>query len=93
MQDKVLRNVMIEGDSQFFFTVILTSGRLPDFNQYQYALLFSKMIIKTGCERLKSQGAMFSRASHGLGCALFTVFKDLFSAWADAQIAALKGKV
>ena len=50
-------------------------------------------MIKTVCESLQAQGAKFNTASHGLGYALFAVFEEVFNACADAQMAALKGKV
>ena len=50
-------------------------------------------MIKTGCDSLKAEGKSFNTASHGLGYALIDVFEDIFSACADAQMTALKGKI
>ena len=50
-------------------------------------------MIKTGCDSLKAEGQNFNTASHGLGNALIEVFGDIFSACADAQMTALKGKI
>ncbi|XP_072249666.1 transcription factor aptf-2 [Leuresthes tenuis] len=64
-----------------------------DINVTLGHLALFKSMIKTGCESLQAQAAKFNTASHGLGYALFAVFEEVFNACADAQMAALKGKV